>query len=302
MGKFHSTMLTCPRNGAIPLALADCARIIRESYMTDDLKAPLGNPAKPAMISKPANNFYFGLNISSGGSFVNRAAYAVGSGVSTIGLNPLTMKVHPFFPRLLHLHSAVTNHVRTKTRWKGASFAHCAVKVYYTFRDSKHKLVKKTTEWHVDVTRDANGIPLPNNSQVPGSPVAILTFGDPKRLYFRRHRDRHNHLEDSTLSLLQKSGSFFLLDPRDEMLDCEGLHWRHCSGPSEGVTISFMFREVQRQVKVHPTKSTLAEPKLGPKKRRQFEEGEKIFSTEHYKRQRLLIDNKLDRVLCKRGT
>ena len=286
------------KNGGIPAALKDCADTIRSVYLRDNLKAPMWNAAKPELTSRPSVNLYFGQNFDSTDEGMIRAAYAVGSGASSIGLDPSTMRIDPFFPRLIELVQQVTVVVRQKTVWKNAWFNLVSVKIYYTYRDEKGKLVRKTTNWHVDVTLDKKGVPMSNNSQVPVSPVAILTFGDSKTLYFRRHTSRDKYEEDSTFGIPQTSGSLLLLDGRDEMLDAQGRHWRHCSGPSEGVTFSFMFRNVQRQVNVDPFENTIvdAEEQLSDKKRKQFEEGKAHLVTPYYKQQKREIEDKISKL------
>ena len=257
-----------PKDGGIPKALKDCADTIRKVYLRDNLKAPMWNPARPELTSRPSVNLYFGQNFDCTDEGMIRAAYAVGSGTSSIGLDPSTMRIDPFFPRLIDLVRQVTVVVRRETVWRNAWFNLVSVKIYYSFRDENGKLVRKTTNWHVDVTLDKKGLPMRNNSQVPVSPVAILTFGDSKMLYFRRHITRDNYEEDSCFGVPQPSGSLFLLDGRDEMLDSQGRHWRHCSGPSEGVTFSFMLRNVQRIVEVDPFTNTIlnGQEKLTKKK------------------------------------
>ena len=79
------------------------------------------------------------------------------------------------------------------------------------------------------------------------------------------------------------------------MLDSQGRHWRHCSGPSEGVTFSFMLRNVQRIVEVDPFTHTIlnGQEKLTKKKRKQFEEGKAQLEADYYKKEKLDIENKI---------
>ena len=82
------------------------------------------------------------------------------------------------------------------------------------------------------------------------------------------------------------------------MLDAQGRHWRHCSSPSEGVTFSFMLRNVQRQVHVDPFTNTIvdAEEQLSDKKRKQFEEGKAHLVTPYYKQQKREIKDKISKI------
>jgi len=51
----------------------------------------------------------------------------------------------------------------------------------------------KKTGWHVDVTQDkATGKAKPNNSQMPNTPVAIVSFGDAKVLEFMKRYSKNN--------------------------------------------------------------------------------------------------------------
>ena len=79
---------------------------------------------------------------------------------------------------------------------------------------------KECTRCHVDVTRNRKtGEPMPNNSQIPGTPVAILTYGASKNLWFRRQAIKQLHNPTSLIHFLQRSDSLFVLDERDEELD-----------------------------------------------------------------------------------
>jgi hypothetical protein len=161
-------------------------------------------------------------------------------------------------------------------------------KIYFTYRDVQGNLVWKDTQWHVDVTTGTNRLPKPNNSQVPGTPVAIVSFGDPKFLYFRRHHNRHRRKQTSEVKWQQLTGTLFLLHADDELpSEKDGMHWRHKSEMSkenpDNVTFSFMFRVVQHDVLVNKSDGTLVNPVMAKKKEKVYETAETVFQSEHYK-------------------
>lgn len=272
---------------------------VRRNYIAtkDELKAPYDTNCKPASISKPSNNYYFGQDLqkSDDTNNVQRAAYAVGSGTSSIGLDPRDIRINGFFPKLIDLMKAVSKVVRQESDWKHAYFNFVSVKVYYNFKDKNGRLVQKDTNWHVDVTLDKKGRPMKNNSQLPISPVAILTYGDNKSLFFRRHTVTGVGDDSSIFEIPQSSGSMFLLDGRDELLDDDNKVWRHCSGPSDGVTFSFMFRNVQKMMEVNHGTGKLVNINMTDKKKRLFDKGKKYFDDDdHYKTEKKNIDRQLD--------
>ena len=180
-----------------------------------------------------------------------RAACAVGSGAQSIGLDPRTNQLRPFFPELVDLMRCVTKSVREKTCWKNAHFNFVSVKQHCTFYNENGKRVEKDAKWHVHVALNKNGVPMANNSQLPLSPVAILTHGDSKSLFFVRHRSSgKTDFEANTLfEAPQEMGSIFLLDGRDELLDELNQVWRHCSGPSGGALFLSCFGMSRKQVR-----------------------------------------------------
>ena len=290
-GEFYSLRLRYSQHKMRRVAW-ECVRTLCKDHLTDDLKAPFGTNCKPAMISKPSVNYYFGQNIEHGrdNGSVQRAAYAVGSGTQSVGLDPRTNQLRNIFPEMADLMRTVTEVVRQKTCWKHAYFNFVSVKLYYTFRDKKGRMVKKDTNWHVDVTLNKKGVPMANNSQLPQSPVAIFTFGDDKSLFFLRHRSREDFEPSTFFEVPQTMGTIFLLDGRDEMWDHQKRVWRHCSGPSKGVTVSFMFRNVQKISEVSCTEGLPLELNMSEKSRRMFEDGEEQFGSEYYIEERKYIE------------
>ena len=107
---------------------------------------------------------------------------------TSIVFDPSTMRIDPFFPHLIDLVRQVTIKLfGSKNAW----FNLVSVKIYYMYCNKKGKLVRKMTNWHVDVTLDKKGVPMSNNLQIPVLSVALLTFGDSKTLYFQRHTMSH---------------------------------------------------------------------------------------------------------------
>jgi hypothetical protein len=294
--------------------LHKCAKEIHRNYFRDDLKAPMGNKAKPAFLSKPSVNVYFGTNLEDKGTTMQRASYGFGSGRGSIGLNPLTMRIHPLFEEMLKLMDHTTRIVRRNPRWNKQMGMHhfntCSVKIYYKFRDCNGKLVGKTTSWHVDVTTDpSTGNAKSDNSQVPGTPVATVTFGASKDLIMKRwgwmgSDGKLDFDPGSEITFRQHNGFVFVLDGEDERCGKEeGLHWMHMSkldnSSPEDVTFSFSMRAVQMSTEVKKSNSMLAHPKLGPIKRLHFLAGEKHLHTQHYIQEVANIHTKIDKCIDK---
>ena len=289
-----------PNGRTISRLLPVCAKLVW-SKAQDDLKAPMNNEANPAMFSPASLNLYFGQNTKAEGQTLRRTAYGTGSGATSIGLNPETMKIHHIFPQLASLVREVTKVLVSKdSAWarhlEEHPFNFVGIKIYYTYRKQDGTLVRKCTRYHVDVTRNRKtGEPMPNNSQVPGTPVAILTYGASKNLWFRRQKTKQLHNPTSLIHFLQRSGSLFVLDGRDEELDKHGYHWRHMSdmGPdTEGITYSFSLRSVQEKQQVNGD-GTLASPHVTNKMRDTYTKGEAIFQTNHYKQSKTDLDQRM---------
>ena len=283
--------------------LRQCAEKIIDAYFQDDTKAPMNNGVKPALFAKPSFNIYFGDNVGNGDGVttLDRAAYATGTGASSIGLNPETMKIYPVFPELRKLMRLASKIVKRESKvWKkemnknGGEFHACGIKLYYSFMENG-VLVTKTTNWHMDVTLDENGIPTDNNSQIPGSPVVIFTFGDKKDLYLRQYYWKTGQeVVGSQCVFPQENGSMTVIDGIDETVDKHGRTWYHMSElpQKDGLTFSFMCRQVQKSVEVNRNNNTIANPTLTPIKTILHRRGQKIFQTKKYKFQRRQMDEK----------
>ena len=276
---------------------AACIRIWRDCC-EDLLKAPGSCPVNPAWTSKPSFNVYLGQDLDDQGQTVLRTAYAVGSGASSIGLDPKALKIYS-----IQKHREVQvllDHANRflKDEYKGPNmenkfFNFVSVKIYLTFRDKNGKLVRKTTEWHVDVTHNhSTREAMPNNSQEPNTPVLIWTFGDDKELVYRRgYSSKKAHRKSKELYFLQNCGSMFLMEGLDEVPSDDGTCWYHMSRPlntgnekmeKEGITWSFQFRRVAASVLVNKSDNKLANPKETPKKTPMFDNNQHLMETEHY--------------------
>ena len=123
------------------------------------------------------------------------------------------------------------------------------------------------TKEHTDTEfNQEHTAPKSTNSQVPGTPVAMVTLGDPKYIEFVQYWGGGRGakvLPEKKVPFTQKTRSMIVLDPRDEELSPQGTYWKHKSeqiDKQEGVTISLMFRVVQARVKVHGKSGLLVNP------------------------------------------
>ena len=312
-GVFYSSVIptgSVGRRYVIPELLRNAARKCWEDC-EDSLKAPHCNSAKPAFFSPSAINQYYGWPMpitqeeQNGNPLIQkRSAYGVGSGTSTIGLDPRKLKVHQPGQELIQLTSEVTKAIcSASAEWatilQNHPFNNVSVKIYLTYRNEKGKLVRKRVGMHCDVSHDlATGTPKRNNSQTPGSLVGLLTFGADKHLWFQRYWATDKSYPNSLLHFLQKSGTLFVLDPRDETPDDTGNHWRHCStmATEQGITFTFAFRCVQASVLVNPN-GTLLDPKISNKRRKLFEDGERHFQTPYYNTELANLEERMEQFL-----
>ena len=153
-------------------------------------------------------------------------------------------------------------------------FNQVSVKLYYN---------GKKCHQHTDLNFNrAHTAPTKNNSQLPGSPVAIVTYGDSKFLEFVRHEVQNSKTSVSKLPAVirmpQDHLDVILLDPRDEILGRFNTFWTHRSQlvqPSTGVGMAFMFRVTQMTSVVDNGSGLLQAPKIGGtgKKEKQFDNG-----------------------------
>jgi len=72
----------------------------------------MANPAMMALFSPSSFDIYFGDNLLLKGNKMVRTAYAQGSGVNSIGLDPRYAKIHHLFPQLSGLRKLVITAVK----------------------------------------------------------------------------------------------------------------------------------------------------------------------------------------------
>ena len=274
----------------VTILLNKCMREIGKKYVHHvDMKAPTGCPAAPASFTPSSFNIYFGRNLKkdTATGAIERTAYATGSGFGSIGLDPRTMKLFHMFPELDEMAKLMTDLMNKDPDFEqqmgGRSFDVVSVKGYWD---------GKETNWHQDIQLKADGTPEESNSQIPGTPVAIVTYGDPKNLWFGiRHHPPFGvkvPIKDTVLRLQQLHGSVSVLDGRDEKLRSDGTTVIHKSDRKyqkpNGVTFSLLFRCSAASVWVHPTEHTLINPPpMGPDRQAKFDEAAAIMKTEEYK-------------------
>ena len=237
--------------------LQKCVWKIVDDYIVDNLKAPLWNPPKSALLVPASFDIYFGDNIEkvNNKDNVKRYAYAQGSGVKSIGLDPKYAVVHHIFPELSALRDIVKNVlVRYYDEMGEKDLFDCDI----NFVSGKGYWNKKHTNLHTDIEFDKWHQPKFNNSQKPNTPVVIVSFGDPKILQFFQYEGigagkRVPGVKD--LKFLQTCGKIIILDPRDEQWDKKMRWWKHRSDLADknnGVCITLMFRVVVKAVTVCP--------------------------------------------------
>lgn len=239
--------------------LRKCVKIILEEHVEDNMKAPRNNKAKSALLSKVSFDIYFGDNIEIHDAVVIRTAYGTGSGQSSIGLDPRHKKYRQIFPLLSRLRDLmrlqVERYYNSKYVKMNCCFNFVSVKVYVN---------GMKTPIHTDVELDKETwLPKNNNSQIPGTPVAIATIGNDKVLRFIQFKAGafNNEIRgDRVLNFVQRSGDTILLDPRDEQLNNRREFWKHEAEmvePNSGCSVSLMFRVVGARQHVSPWDSKI---------------------------------------------
>ena len=147
--------------------LQKCAWEILNRYTIDNVKCSMANPAIMALFAPSSFDIYFGDNVVLKGNKMVRTAYAQGSGVNSIGLDPRHAKVHHLFPQLSDLRKLVIAAVKQFYADQNefgifhCEFNHVSVKLYFN---------NKKTGWHVDVTQDKKTREAKtDNSQMPNT-------------------------------------------------------------------------------------------------------------------------------------
>ena len=243
----------------IKLLLREASKRVLSDHFEDHLKRPGGASAPhSAKMAYPSFNVYFGRNFGEASNgVVERFAYGTGTGTQTIGLDRQTMRFNHYleeFDKILEKIPGVQQ----------SSFNVVSVKIYYGLRQGVKAFRTKQTARHVDVNYRRKDAPAKENSQVPGSPVLILTFGGEKLLYFSLGQSTQSIWEATEFPFLQNDSHGFYLDGADENPNNDGLRWFHRSTMHpknrDGMVISFMFRQVCNKRRVKVEDGTLAHP------------------------------------------
>lgn len=272
-------------------ACAKCfLKVVHSSY-EDVLKLPFKMgiyQPRPALFWEAGPNMYFGKNKGrEKNKTVLRFAYATGSGTSSIGINPEEFRVYPWCKELDDLWESVKPCLPPSMKawhWNAVSckFYDSYREIWKNGKDSTNRKYVKCG-LHRDVQWTINGGVADESSQLPGTPVVIVTLGGKKKLSFKRKikglsRDESTRMEDY-IQFLQTNSSCIVLHPDDEKwtkrpdhLYQSFHHQTEFSGKLAGentMVATIMFRRVQKTVRVETATNLLsgvsAEPKLTEK-------------------------------------
>ena len=240
---------------------------IRDNDFEDHLKAAPPNPVKSAKLSIASFNIYYGGNIPGseksidGVETVERYAYASGSGKGTIGIDPQTFRLNPlpkYFEKLKAAVKELPDSLLTAD-YKKFDYNAMSVKIYYKVPGRP----PSSTGFHSDVlyNKKDNQPTRNKNSQKPGTPVLIFTYGGRKHLVMARttQGNKVGIIDKSEVHFTQTNTRLFVLDGEDEKWN-NGQKWIHRStydGEEGGMIITFMLRVVQNQTRVITSDSTL---------------------------------------------
>ncbi len=271
-------------------------------YMIDCLKAATNfpsRPAKSAFFTQATTNCYMGYNKkvrnnNDGATEVVRVAYATGTGGSTIGLDARKLRINPMPPPLWKLIDLVVDTVKKANKYWAELLAKyppnaASTKLAHSYTDEKGKVQWKFTGSHCDTLYTADNVPYDNNSQEPNSLVMMVTFGDPKELWFKKHYNASNIVPNSEIRFNLTHGSIVVLDPRDEMWH-ESEHgrwkWQHSSNMTEerNITFSLMIRTCKAVATVTPA-GNLANPTNTENRSKRFKKAARLMTTKWYKTQ-----------------
>ena len=76
-------------------------KTVVDHYIIDNMKSPNSNRAMPALFAPTSFDIYFGMNRQHPTcQTILRTAYATGSGVTSIGLDPRHARINHMFPSL----------------------------------------------------------------------------------------------------------------------------------------------------------------------------------------------------------
>lgn len=256
----------------------------------DHVDLPLGAPkAKPTFLRGSSPDIYFGRDVGEIDGLVgtvDRAAYATGSGLGTIGINPNHFKIHAMPHGLLLVADALMEHLRESHNSSGMDlsmpFNVCSVKIHMgsclckNYESQFGKIRAKGTK--VGLHRDSiwkkdGSWCSASNSTLENSPTIICSVWSNHSLIFQLQNCDDPNGQMNQLPQLCfdcKHGDFLLLHPQDEktkprIIDGSGIpacHWAHrVPGMAAGkLSVVFNFRCVVNQLKVHVATGSPVEP------------------------------------------
>lgn len=273
------------------------AHVIIRDYVEDILKAPGTNPPKPAMLSKQAFNLYFSNNKRLFNGTLERCGYGYVF-ARAVGLDQHDVKIHAVFEEMAELMTLLQKILNAKYGMAAKVIDMVSVKIYWTYVDGKAKIVDMVLNEHCDVVYAPDGIVLRANFQEPHTPVAIMTIGDDKYLYFQRYKmdrsgNKYSMGPTKKLWFKQTSGSVFILDQRDEIptkrhsgsrIEKYFSFWKHScvlADRKEGVSMSLAFRIGTKFVPVNDD-STLKNPCQTEATTNRFKNAAHLMDDERY--------------------
>ena len=309
-GQFYSRKVgyTAKHKGMSSL-LEEAAKVVWEDTQ-DDLKLSTGNEANSSYFLPSGVNAHYSYNCIDQSScppnLLRRYSYRINA---PDRVNPLTVKINPMRKCLVELVTQITKAMSKESdvwaKWLTKHpFNAITTKTYFSYNRNGNRIGKKTG-WHPDQLYNyKTRQPRKGGDLVAGAPIALITFGDPKNLWFQRCRNG-KPLRGQKLHIPQKSGTLFVLDGRDEEPDEEGCNWKHMANMNDSsgdaVTITFVLRCLESWECVHPD-GALAFPKLSPTDTAKLDRAEKqgIQSTQEHCDKRWNLEIRIAWFLCLR--
>ena len=262
--------------------LEEAAKVVWEDTQ-DDLKLSPGNEAGCSYFLPGGVNTCYSYNcIDQNGcppNLTRRYAYRIHTAEK---LNPHTLKIHQMPGCMIDLVTKVTKILSDKDEiWANWLAEHpfnaVTTKTYYSYQRKGNRISKKTNK-HPDQRYNYKTRRPSKGDLVPGAPIAIITFGDPKNLWFQRCC-HGKPTKTPIVHIPQRSGTLFVLDGRDEEPDEDGCSWVHRAdmenSSENNFTIAFVLRSLKSWEYVNPD-GTLAYPRLSIRESEKLERAEKL--------------------------
>ena len=163
---------------------------------------------------------YFGQEIeSTDKGWSKRSCYGVGSGVATVGSDPLTNKTRPMSKVMTKMCEDLSSEPSLFTNRKHSctselTFNHVTV-LYYLSKGSTHHIRLNP---HCDAVVSSGNEYSEDNSQKDNTPTVVLSFAASKKIDFHKRYSNGNKFEDHTFadSMELEDGDMFVLHPSDE--------------------------------------------------------------------------------------